>query len=100
MKTQHTPGPWTVRDSDTSIDVRCEAEYLNVCTMDKEAIGTDREAMDAALADAQLISAAPDLLNELGAITDALAAGDIVHIEPGSVQAERMRKVVAKAEGK
>jgi hypothetical protein len=50
----------------------------------------------------RLDASAPDLLNELGAIADALAAGETVYIEPGSVQSERVRKTVtvAKAEGK
>lgn len=38
------------------------------------------------------------LLRELGGIADALAAGETVIIEPGSVKAESVRRAVTKAD--
>lgn len=61
-KTQHTPGPWTVRDADTHIQIRAEQELITVAEMSKDAIGSNEEAIAAAEADARLIAAAPDLL--------------------------------------
>ena len=49
---------------------------------------------------ARLLAAAPDLERELGGIADALAAGETVTIEPGSVKAEKIRLAIAKAKEK
>ena len=90
-----TPGPWIL-----------EADPTRRCPPFIRASGSASPLMqatacnDADLPNLRLAAAAPDLLNALGAISDALAAGDIVHIEPGSVQAVRLQKVVAKAVGK
>jgi hypothetical protein len=66
----------------------------------RQAQAAERKLRDQLAEQDRLDEAGPDLLEELGAIADALAAGDTVHIEPGSVQAERVRKIVAKADGK
>ena len=64
----------------------------------------EREAAAAKLKKEQdarkrLEAAADELLNELGAIADALKAGETVTIEPGSVKAAGILAVVAAAEG-
>lgn len=46
----------------------------------------------------RLMKAVPDLVQELGAIHDALAAGDVVTIEPGSLKAARIHAVMESIE--
>src|SRR5690349_20276593 len=46
----------------------------------------------------RLMKAVPDLVQELGSIHDALAAGAAVTIQPGSAQASRIRTVMQSIE--
>jgi len=78
---KHTPGPWS-----------SWAHYWSYC-------GKENAHPVASEADARLIAAAPDLLHELGKISDALGHGEHVTIEPNSVWASEIRKIVKNAEG-
>ncbi len=73
MKTEHTPGPWTVAWNEDRkwCGVDCgdradphRAEVCSVCLENVE-IDDDTQAWERAKADARLIAAAPDLLAAL-----------------------------------
>ena len=97
---KHTPGPWSITpDAPTQV----EADGIWVGDASRREVGSEQ-----ALANARLISAAPDLLEALGEARKALA----VLINPGaeyaSVQAvfaqatateARARAAIAKARG-
>jgi len=94
---KHSPGPWTAHIGAPLYD---EDEYAlgdcQVTAADDEHVA-DCGGLTNAPANARLIAAAPDLEYELGGVADALAGGQIVIIEPGSVKAERIRAAIAKA---
>lgn len=93
---RRTPGPWRLEWSKKSpaLNVLGANDYPIVRVPVHPNIGDDDEA------NGHLIAAAYDLDYELGGIADALAAGDTVTIEPGSVKAVRIAIAIAKAAGK
>ncbi len=99
-ESKHTPGPWRAIVSEPCRGDPFGDAMVNTpnatsaicCHKSGATLAEDR-------ANAVLVAAAPDLLHELGAIADALRAGETVTIEPGSVRAGAILAVVAKAEG-
>jgi hypothetical protein len=59
-ETQHTPGPWLVRETDTSVKVRTEHE--SICIM---SIKPYSGRIEEGRANARLVAAAPDMLAAL-----------------------------------
>ena len=65
----HTPGPWTVKDTEHEIQIRAEAEFCTVAKMLKQDIAPrgaaspeGAAALAEACADANLLAASPALL--------------------------------------
>ena len=102
----HTPTPWAFGVYDATEYFKSIKQHSCVCDpVTLALIATCGKAEDKnSQADAEFICRAvnshEELVKELGAIADALKAGDTVHIESGSVWAKRIADVLAKAEGK
>lgn len=111
----HTPGPWTKRGGGPSYvkdDDRADVPF-HVVKVDEDEQGRRRTAFVAVCdattlnndANAQLIAAAPDLLNELQRCQDVLF-GLLDYFDPGhelteiNKQRDRNTAAIAKAEGR
>lgn len=93
----HTPGPWRVRthkDGDKVVGCFVAANDVNGYPYDAEIMGDDEYhgATERRLADAHLISAAPDLLAALEGALDIINA-----VMPG--KHSTIRAAIAKAKG-
>lgn len=89
--TEHTPGPWTIRDDAPHVKlIRCESEHVTVAVLQDEA-NPGEESLATLRADARLIAAAPELL---GAAKEALKFAT-----PTSPLADMLRAAIAKATG-
>ena len=88
MSTQHTPGPWHLVETEPGID----AEMDVFVTTPRYAGGTGLIARVMNADDAQLISAAPDLLRELQILAD--------YAERSGARVGAARAAIAKATGK
>lgn len=94
---KHSQAPWTV-DTDGGFPWHVKSGEETVCRIGgSETAVVDEEVNEA---NAKLLIAAPELLHELGGIDDALAHGETIHIEPGSVKHAAISAAVAKAEGR
>jgi hypothetical protein len=101
--TQHTPGPWVIADDPTSEGVWIDHPDLKSGEDDEICRCLDSTLSgEECLANARLIAAAPELLDALKTLTDALneslepvpLAADIVNAFRDSMRA------IAKAEGR
>ena len=93
MTTKHTPGPWNFQPCDEYVDcfdVLCEEDYYVATTHD--GVRGDKNAD----ANARLIAAAPDLLDELLSVLD-WAVTERAPLRKQEI--ESIRKVIAKATG-
>ena len=101
-----TPGPWIVCTcSDNAAILSIEQDRQSLVNEEPSIIGEvylqgDGIYPKIGTANANAIAAVPEMMHELGGIADALAAGGIVTIEPGSVKAAAIAKAIAKAEGR
>lgn len=95
MRMQHTPGPWHLVETEPGID----AEMDVFVTTPRYAGGTGLIARVINADDAQLIAAAPDLLDALQALMNATLPG--MPVDPVRVAAahKQARSSIAKATG-
>lgn len=91
--TKHTPGPWTIDERDYA-GVKWDAIIRNRDNDPVACVGMAGYAQNTSEANARLIAAAPDMLEEL---RDALAALEANFVEP-KLQ-ETIRQTIAKATG-
>lgn len=94
MSTKHTPGPWNVRPYEPFI-VEDEGD-LAIATMDK------RRGYDTEAANAQLIAAAPELLEALTSIvawTKFELGPDLAAFQPWRSVLANCEAAISKAEG-
>lgn len=100
-KKKHTPGPWMVIHDNTKNFIETEKKipgkgyYIAFCS-GEGAIGVEQAA-----ANANLIAAAPEMLDALYAIQQGLIDGSITfaikdHLYPANV---KLLQAIAKAEG-
>ena len=96
MTTQHTPGPWTAQILAAQAIV-ADANGNAIADIARHEHSTTEQsyADETISANASLISAAPDLLSALQALT-AIAEAD----DQFPVHTERARAAIAKAEGR
>lgn len=101
MKTQHTPGPWSVCShswSDTSIYAKEDDSY-RVCRLSMLPISEENQSMLESEMDANalLIAAAPDLLEALEVVENSIQTTGFFRDSSmhGMIQA-----AIAKAKGK
>jgi hypothetical protein len=95
MTAKHAPGPWV------AVGAWVEHSYWDcpdVCSCAPESIGQRGRAYDEQCANARLIAAAPDLLEALKAVMEALIA-DLPQAE-GSPTVQGALAAIAKAEGR
>ena len=85
---KHTPGPWTIE--------RCRCGHPSCRTYAIKGAGTFCNGCGFELADALLVSAAPDLLEALECIAGAMAAGATLDNTFDQIW---IKKVIAKAKG-
>jgi hypothetical protein len=87
----HTPGPWTIRES---------ATHITVIGSNNETIFHDDKRCPSVPEDARLISAAPDLLSALMMAVSALGRSDYIQMDGDSFDViEVSREAIAKARG-
>lgn len=101
IKTKHTPGPWKVFDSKYSINPGINAHPdLTIITFGckNEIYGIMGRTHKEANANAQLIAAAPELLEALEGL---MYIGERMEEESGETDPfiEKCRKIIAKAQG-
>jgi hypothetical protein len=90
MSTNHTPGPWVIRESST---------HVTVCGADGEAIFHDDKKCPRVMDDARLIAAAPELLEALRTCLDAWEKEHAGHGFEGWPEVCEARAAIAKATG-
>lgn len=91
---KHTPGPWGLRHEYSIIYVEGKARDPRV-TQGVAGIGPKEGGAEQQLADAFLISAAPDLLEALQALMRKVECGTALHCEV----CDQARAAIAKARG-
>lgn len=92
---KHTPGPWAVKFSKYESDVLLVQAGMPSNRVLARFGGEDEPLDEAAMADAALIAAAPDLLNALRGLM-AWCAGDVLDLP----EVNAARAAIAKAEGR
>jgi hypothetical protein len=97
--TTHTPAPWKVHETELTLDVRADDQFLTVAQRFWASIGTGAEAVAEARADARLIAAAPDLLAVAKAFVEMYAGLDDAIGPTVNAKVRAARAAVAKAEG-
>ncbi len=83
----HTPGPWTIRES---------ATHITVVGANNETIFHDDKRCPSVVEDARLIVVAPDLLAHLEFAVKLLEG---ISILGATAQVDAMRAVIARARG-
>lgn len=99
MTDKHTPGPWTIEPDDWDHDIVVEAthdcQYHPVAKLDHN---PSCRTFEEVVANARLIAAAPDLLEALKTVMEALIA-DLPQAEGGPT-VQGALAAIAKAEGR
>jgi hypothetical protein len=81
---KHTPGPWTVKSDRISIQVAAADDDVSICELWR------RGNHELELANANLMAAAPDLLEALEDLVDEYGV---------AVSTEKVKAAIAKARG-
>lgn len=94
MSAKHTPGTWTVSNEESPLDFQMEVRVMAGAVQICYFIESDKET----IANANLIAAAPDLLEALKAVLDELVGPDLSGYDVGS-PVDKARSAIAKATG-
>jgi hypothetical protein len=95
VKTKHTPGPWAVETADDG-DSQC---VISTDSLYGDCVAITRDLsqdFDTGEANALLIAAAPEILEALQRLADAVDSGNVGEQSLGALEAYR---VIAKARG-
>ncbi len=91
MTTEHTPGPWRIRENARHSQEECD---LTICGDIWQLADINGPQYDHQLANAHLIAASPELLTQL-----EWAESVLKWFIEGSAQLESLRATIAKAKG-